>query len=186
MKVIVGLGNPGRRYANTRHNLGFRVVDCLSERWGIAVDRKRHHGLIGTGHVNGEKVVLVKPMTYVNRSGLCVRQVVRYTLDRLDDLLVVVDDIHLPLGVLRLRPRGSSGGHNGLKSICRDLGTDEFPRIRIGIGRPAEQAEEMTGHVLGKFRKKEAPAVDEAIERAADAVYYLMRNGFDAAMNEFN
>ena len=186
MKVICGLGNPGDRYRLTRHNVGFRVVDLLADRWdltgqgrirdGAAVLEARHPEPIG-------KVILVKPMRYMNRSGAPLRAALRQTdVEVASDLLLVSDDIDLPLGRLRLRRSGSAGGHNGLRDVIGALGSDDFPRLRIGVGRAGTAA----SHVLATFRPDERDTATEMVAVAADAAETWLREGIDAAMNAFN
>jgi PTH1 family peptidyl-tRNA hydrolase len=181
--LVVGLGNPGPRYDGTRHNVGFACLDLLAERAGVRFSDKRQHALIGEGSLAGARVVLAKPRTFMNASGLAAR----YLLDRFglrpERMLVVYDDMDLPLGTLRVRAQGSSGGHNGLNSINAEVGTSAYPRVRIGIGRPAHGAIE---HVLARFSKEEQAMMDEALARAADAVEAWLTEGIDAAMNRFN
>ncbi|HEY8178377.1 MAG TPA: aminoacyl-tRNA hydrolase [Candidatus Limnocylindria bacterium] len=189
MKVVTGLGNPGERHRLTRHNVGFRVVDLLADRWGLT----------GAGRVRDgaarlevqlsdpdERVLLVKPMKYMNLSGGPVRAALRQTgADPAEDLLVVTDDVDLPLGRLRLRREGSAGGHNGLRDIIASLGSNEFGRLRVGIGRPGS-SRVTVNHVLATFKPAERELATEAIAVAADAVEVWLRDGIEAAMNEFN
>lgn len=185
MKLIVGLGNPGRAYAHTRHNVGFDVVDLLAERMGAAFRRSwRFPAELAEGDLAGERVVLVKPRTFMNRSGEAVGPLMRKKGLQPSDVVVVVDDVDLPVGRLRLRKAGSAGGHNGLKSVIARLGTDAFPRVRVGIGR--DRAGDTVEHVLGRFAPEEQPVIQEAIQRAADAVAASLRDGWDRAMNVFN
>jgi PTH1 family peptidyl-tRNA hydrolase len=184
MKLVVGLGNPGSEYENTRHNVGFRVIGELARRWSIDVRRRKFDGLAGDGCIRDEKTLLLKPMTYMNRSGRCVRQAVTFHKLPIEDALVVTDDMALPLGRLRIRPRGTAGGHNGLIDIIEELGTSEFARLRMGIGAVA--GERMVGHVLGPFNAEERDVIDRAVARAADAVECWIADGVDEAMNTFN
>lgn len=185
MKLIVGLGNPGSKYRNTRHNVGFQVLDLLAERWGVAFDREKFHGLIATTARGPEPVMLLKPLTYMNRSGTAVAEATRNKVPDLTDMLVVVDDVNLPFGRLRLRETGSAGGHNGLKSIIEHMGTQEFPRLRIGVG--VNKAEDtLTDHVLGSFRPEERAELHAVIARAADGVTAFLEGGVIPAMNEVN
>lgn len=184
MRLIVGLGNPGAEYVGTRHNVGFETIDCLAKRLGIAVRRRDMRSLLGDGMVGEEKVILAKPMTYMNLSGEAVGAIVRMYRISPQSVIVVVDDIALPTGKLRLRLKGSSGGHNGLESIERHLNTQEYPRIRIGVGAPRRG--EMVSHVLGRFRGEERDLIQEAIERAADALETALKEGFEKAMNLYN
>lgn len=186
MKVICGLGNPGDRYRFTRHNVGFRVVDLLADRWGQTGEGRIRDGaaLLEVRHPEPMgRVVLVKPMRYMNRSGAPLRAALRQTdVEVADDLLVVSDDIDLPLGRVRLRRSGSAGGHNGLRDIIATLGTDEFARLRIGVGRAGTAA----SHVLATFRPDERDAATEMVAVGADAADLWLREGIEAAMNAFN
>ncbi|MDR2089920.1 MAG: aminoacyl-tRNA hydrolase [Clostridiales Family XIII bacterium] len=185
--IIVGLGNPGRRYENTKHNMGFLALDLLAERNGIRISRLRHRALCGEGAVAGRRVFLVKPQTYMNLSGESVRAVMEYYKAPHDGLLVICDDIDIPIGDIRIRAKGSAGSHNGMRSIVDSLGYADFPRIRIGIGdgeRP--RGDSLVGYVLGGFQKQRVSAVEDAIGRAADAAECLLREGAEAAMNRYN
>ncbi len=181
--VVIGLGNPGPRYANTRHNAGFMCVDRLAGRLGVSLSDKRKSAVLGEGWLDGKRVVLVKPRTFVNLSG----DAARYALDRYRaepaGMLIVLDDLDLPVGGIRLRAAGGSGGHNGLNSINESLGVTAYPRLRIGIGRPQDGA---VSHVLARFDADELPALEAALDRAADAAEAWLRNGVDYAMNHFN
>ena len=185
MKIIVGLGNPGRRYENTRHSLGFRVLDGLAGALACEFKREKHQGLQAQAMVDSEKLLLVKPQTYMNLSGACVAPVTRNAIQSASDLLVVVDDVNLPLGKLRVRAGGSAGGHNGLKSIIERLGTDAFHRLRVGVGDERD-GRDLAGHVLAKFHPQERPIVEEAVERAVDAVQCWIRSGVERAMSQYN
>lgn len=185
MKILVGLGNPGSQYRFTRHNAGFLVLDRLAERLALPFGRERFGGLFAKGQCEGCDVVLLKPLTYMNRSGECVGQALRYTNAAPEDVLVVVDDVNLPLGRLRVRSDGSAGGHNGLKSIIEHLGSDAFPRLRIGVGQ-GRQGATLTGHVLGTFAQDEMPEMERAVDRAADAAVTFVVKGLGPAMNAFN
>ncbi|HEX2767367.1 MAG TPA: aminoacyl-tRNA hydrolase [Candidatus Limnocylindria bacterium] len=185
MKVICGLGNPGERYRFTRHNVGFRVVDLLADRWGLTGEGRLRDGaaILETRHPDHGRVMLVKPMRYMNRSGAPLRAALRQTdVDVESDLLVVSDDIDLPLGRLRLRRSGSAGGHNGLRDIIAALGTDNFDRLRIGVGRAGEAA----SHVLATFRPDERDRAAEMVAVGADAAELWLREGIEAAMNVYN
>ncbi len=186
MKLIVGLGNPGRQYARTRHNVGFMVVDYLAERLGIKVDQIKFKSLVGEGLINSEKVILVKPQTYMNQSGEAVFEIVRWYKPALADILVVFDDLDLPPGKLRLRIRGSAGGHNGMKSIIYLLQSDEFPRLRIGIGRPEDENTEPVDYVLSKLGKEEAKVMAEAVKAAGETVISILEKGVEQVMNKMN
>ena len=184
MKLIVGLGNPGTEYAGTRHNIGFEVIDLLAKRHHIAVTKRNFKAVYGEGTISGEKVLLVRPMTYMNLSGEAVGALARFYKIEPADIILISDDIALPAGKLRLRLKGSHGGHNGLENIFRLLATQEIPRVRVGVG--AAKPGDMRGHVLSKFRKEEQDIIDEAHERAADAIEYALREDFETAMNRFN
>ena len=181
--IVVGLGNPGPKYANTRHNAGYLCIDELASRHGVALNDKRKAALLGEGRVGGRRVALVKPRTFMNLSG----EAVRYALDRYrvraDAVLVVLDDLDLPLGKIRLRERGGSGGHNGLNSINAALGTSDYARLRVGIGRPDG---ETVGYVLGAFTPEERTAARDAIGRAAAAAEAWIAHGVGYAMDHFN
>lgn len=185
MKLIVGLGNPGRRYRGTRHNVGWEVIARLAARAGIRVDQEEGFSEIGRGTVGGRRVILARPQTYVNVSGEAVRDLRRHHRLRPEDILVIVDDLDLPLGRMRLRSGGSAGGHNGLRSIIDALGTTEFPRLRVGIGRPPA-GQDAAEFVLTRFTDQEARTVDAALDRAAEALEVAVRDGLPAAMNRFN
>jgi PTH1 family peptidyl-tRNA hydrolase len=185
MKVIVGLGNPGLQYRRTRHNLGFMVVSDLARERGIRFRRGRFECLQGEGDIGAERVLLVKPHTFMNRSGRCVAALARALKVSFSDLLVVCDDVNLELGRLRLRRGGSAGGHKGLQSIIEQLGSDQFPRLRIGVGRPRGEGD-IVSHVLAGFQRSEWPVVKEAVARAVQAVETWVYYGIDEAMNRFN
>ena len=186
MKVICGLGNPGERYRLTRHNVGFRVVDLLADRWGLTGEGRVREGAALLEVLRPEpigKVLLVKPLKYMNRSGVVLRAALRQTdVEVADDLLVVADDIDLPLGKLRLHRTGSAGGHNGLRDIIASFGTDEFGRLRVGIGHAGETVD----HVLSTFKPGERELATEMVAVAADAAERWLGEGMDAAMNAFN
>ena len=183
MKMIVGLGNPGRQYAATRHNLGFMVVDEVARRLQGGERRSRFRADLVEARDDGENVVLIKPQTYMNLSGTSVREAMRWYKTSLDDLLVILDDIDLPFGAIRMRPDGGSGGHNGLKSIITDLGSPEFARLRLGVGRGSGGA---TGQVLSRFSPDEERQLPEIIEAAANCTLNWVRHGAIAAMNRCN
>lgn len=182
--VVVGLGNPGREYADTRHNMGFRVVDELARRHGIDVGDKKHRSLVGSGTIGGQPVLLVKPQTFMNESGRALQGVASFRKVSPRRIVVVYDDVDLPLGRVRVRPRGSAGGHHGIESAIRELGSQEFGRVRIGIGRPAER--DVTDFVLHPFHATERDEADQAVARAADAVEQIVTEGFEQAMQAVN
>ena len=187
MKLIVGLGNPGRRYRGTRHNVGFRVVDCLASRLGIPLEQSRFDSRFGRGRVQGIDVGLLEPQTFMNDSGRAVAAALRFlpAEEISNDLLVAYDDADLPLGCLRLRPRGGDGGHLGLRSVIECLGTQELPRLRFGIGRSPDLLDTVT-HVLQQFSSSESEVLEEALERASAAVEAFLTGGIVAAMDRFN
>lgn len=185
MKLIVGLGNPGPRYRQTRHNVGFMVIDRLAERLAATPWREKFHGEVAEASHAGQRLMLLKPLTYMNLSGTAVAAAARNRVDDPADLLVLVDEAQLPLGRVRLRGEGSAGGHNGLKSLIEHLGTKEFPRLRIGVGA-AEGGEDLADHVLSKFRPDEWPVIEKAVERAADAALSYIELGIERTMNAFN
>jgi peptidyl-tRNA hydrolase, PTH1 family len=185
--LIVGLGNPGREYAATRHNCGFMAVDLLAERWRAAwKTESKFQARLARAGLESRQTVLCEPLTFMNQSGIAVQMVAAYYKVPAQQLLVVVDDADLPLGSLRLRPDGSSGGHHGLESIEQHLGTREYARLRIGIGRRAESEREITDYVLGRFEKAEQPWLRASLERACAQMECWRSAGLARAMNEFN
>lgn len=186
MYIIVGLGNPDRQYQNTRHNIGFDVIDVIASKNSITVGERKHKALIGKGFVGGQKVVLVKPQTYMNLSGESVREVIDfYKIDEKSELIVISDDVSLDVGQIRIRKKGSAGGHNGLKNIILHLGHDEFQRVKMGVGEKPE-GYDLVDYVLGHFPKEEREIMDESAKRAADAIEVMITDGADAAMNLYN
>lgn len=185
MKLIVGLGNPAAKYEGTRHNIGFAVIDRLAETHGIRVNTNRQKGLCGTGILGGEKVMLVKPLTFMNLSGECIRPLMDYYKLEPSDLLVIYDDISLEPGQIRIRAKGSAGGHNGIKSILAHLGTQEFPRIKVGVGGKPEQMD-LADYVLGHFNREEQVLMADAVKLAAEAAEVILTDGIKEAMNRFN
>ena len=184
--LVVGLGNPGEKYENTRHNVGFLTVDELAERARVPVQKLKHRALTNTLEVGGVKVLLMKPVTYMNLSGEAVGEAARFYKIPPERVLVISDDVSLPLGKLRIRKGGSAGGHNGLKSIIASLGTDVFPRIRIGVGAPPHPDYDMPDWVLGTLHGDDQIAVNDAAARAAEACAVYIRDGADRAMSRFN
>lgn len=185
MKLIVGLGNPGACYEWTRHNLGFLAVDALARKIGADVSKGEHHAVTGHATAEGQRLLLAKPLTFMNRSGEAVQSLAAYYHIGPSDILVIYDDLALPPGQIRIRPKGSAGGHNGLRSIIRSLGTEEFPRLRMGIGGvPPGWAG--ADYVLARFASHQLPAVEEFAERAADASFVWLTQGLEAAMQQFN
>ena len=184
--LVVGLGNPGEKYENTRHNVGFLTVDELAERARVPVQKLKHRALTNTLEVGGVKVLLMKPVTYMNLSGEAVGEAARFYHIPPANVLVISDDVDLPLGKLRIRTGGSAGGHNGLKSIIQHLGTDQFPRIKIGVGGKPHPDYDMADWVLGRLQGEDRKVLDEAAERAAEAAACLLKDGAQKAMNRFN
>lgn len=184
MKIVVGLGNPGNQYKDTRHNIGFLVVDELARRWNAAPWKRRYEAEVSEHRAIGP-VLLVKPQTFMNLSGVSVREAAKFYKTPATDIIVVHDDLDLPAGRLRIRERGGSGGHRGIESILAQLGCDEFVRVRFGVGRPPA-GWESADYVLGRFAAEELPLVREAIGKAADAVEAILKEGTAPAMNRFN
>ena len=183
--LIVGLGNPGAEYHGTRHNVGFRVIDLLAERHRIDIRKIEKRAHVGYGTVEETTIALAKPLTYMNLSGESVAPLLQQLNLKPEDVLIITDDMDLPVGKLRLRREGSPGGHNGLKSLVHFLRTQEFPRLRIGVGRPSAGTQ-VIDHVLSKFDRADLEPIQEAIEKAADCVEYVITAGVDAAMNRYN
>ena len=186
MFIIVGLGNPTPEYEGTRHNVGFEVIDALARKYNIDVDTKKHRAYIGKGMIEGQKVILAKPQTYMNLSGESVRSLLDYyKVDEEQELLVIYDDISLGVGQIRIRAKGSAGGHNGIKNIIAHLGGQVFPRIKVGVGEKPPKWD-LADYVLGRFDKDDRALVEEAQERACKAVELILTDSVDAAMNEYN
>jgi len=183
MKVVVGLGNPGRQYQRTRHNVGFDVIDLLAQSPRCGRFQSRFQGQVAELMEDNEKILLVKPETFMNLSGRCVRQILDFYQVPLTDLMVVCDDINLPLGKLRIRAAGTHGGHNGLRDIQNHLNGTEYPRLRIGVDMPRDDA---VDHVLGRFRPSEQPIIDEALAKSLQAVVVWVHQGINACMNQYN
>lgn len=185
MKLIVGLGNPGDRYEFTRHNVGFMAIDRLAERWNIRLGSSKLRGWAGEGTYLQEKVILLKPTTYMNLSGESVRAAFNWYRLEIEDFLVIYDDLDLPTGQLRLREKGGAGGHNGIKSIIQHLGTQEFKRVRIGIDRPAP-GRDISDYVLSPFSAAARPVIQEAVDRCCDAIeHWIREDHFLAAMSHY-
>jgi PTH1 family peptidyl-tRNA hydrolase len=185
MKLVVGLGNPGEKYRGTRHNVGFEILGALAQRWQAERPKMRFSGECSEAFVGGQKLLLLAPLTYMNRSGECVQQVVRFYQLPPEDMVVICDDMNLPTGRIRWKAAGSAGGQNGLDDILNRLGTRQVPRLRVGIGRPAGQRD-ATSWVLGRYSPAEREEMDVAVQEAADSVECWIRNGIDAAMNQYN
>ena len=183
MFLIVGLGNPGREYENTRHNIGFVAIDIIAEKYNIDVNRTKFKGEYGEGFINGNKVILLKPYTFMNLSGESVREAIDFYKLTEEEVLIIYDDISLEVGRLRIREKGSAGGHNGIKSIINHMGTDVFTRIKIGVGAPKG---DLVNHVLGKFSKEEVNILKQTLDVVAKATEDIIANGAKDAMNKFN
>lgn len=184
MIVIAGLGNPGKKYENTRHNMGFLTIDRIAEKNDIKVNKIKHRALVGDGFISGHKVLLVKPQTYMNLSGESLREVMNYYNVDIEDLIVIYDDFDIETGSLRIRKKGSAGSHNGMKSVIYQLKDDGFPRVRVGIGKSGSL--DWKDFVLGKVGGAESDAISQAISNAADAVECMISEGIDIAMNKYN
>lgn len=186
MYIIAGLGNPTKEYENTRHNIGFMAIDALAEKYGISVMSCKHKALIGKGTINGNKVVLVKPLTYMNLSGEAIRAIIDYyKADAESELIVIYDDVSLDVGQLRIRKKGSAGGHNGIKNIIAQLGHDMFLRIKIGVGEKPK-GYDLADYVLGHFNKEELAVMKESLEKVDGAVNLMLAGEVDRAMNDYN
>ena len=184
--LVVGLGNIGEKYDNTRHNVGFEVADELAERGRVPIQKLKYRALTNTLEIGGEKVLLMKPVTYMNLSGEAVGEAARFFKVPADHVLVISDDVSLPVGKLRVRRGGSAWGHNGLKNIIQHLGSDQFPRIKVGVGEKPHPDYDMADWVLGKFQGEDRKTMDVAVKRAADAVECFLREGPDKTMSRFN
>lgn len=185
MYIIAGLGNPESKYDKTRHNIGFRLIDELAARNGITFSDRKHNGLVGKGIISGEKVILLKPLTYMNLSGECVGPAADYYKVEPENVIILFDDISLDVGRIRIRKKGSAGGHNGIKSIIAHLGSENFPRLKFGVGdKPKEM--DLADYVLGRFSSQDETTVSEGIKRACEAVECMIGEGCDAAMNKYN
>lgn len=185
MKLIVGLGNPTNKYEGTRHNVGFDVIDKMADEYGIGLDVIKHKGMYGKGKIDGQTVILLKPMTFMNLSGESVSQVASYYKIASSDIIVVYDDINLDVGRLRVRGKGSAGGHNGIKNIIANLHTEEFPRVRVGVGMKPPRMD-LADYVLSHFSNEDRKLVDESYDKAIKAIALLVNDELDKAMNEYN
>ena len=183
MFLIVGLGNPGREYNNTRHNIGFDAIDVIADKYNIEVSRIKFKGVYGEGFINGEKIILLKPTTYMNLSGESVREVMDFYKLSEEDILVIYDDVSLDVGRIRIREKGSAGGHNGIKSIIANIGTDVFPRIKVGVGKPQG---DLVKHVLGTFSKEDREDLNKVLEAVAMASETIIKEDAKEAMNKYN
>lgn len=185
LKIIIGLGNPGKEYEKTRHNTGFMVLDRISDKFNIEIKKEKNKALIGTGEINGEKVMLVKPQTFMNLSGEAVRGLIDFYKENIENIFIIFDDIDLEIGKIRIKERGSAGTHNGMKSIVSHLGTENFKRIKVGIGKPKENVD-LVSHVLGKFSDDEIKVLEGSIVDAVDAAIMIVNGETSKAMNRYN
>lgn len=185
MYVVVGLGNPGKDYTSTRHNVGFNTLDLLAKRNNINLNKIKFKSVYGEGFINTKKVMLVKPQTYMNNSGITVREIVNFYKLPIENVIVIVDDIDIGFADIRIKPKGSAGSHNGLKSIIYHLQEDHFPRVKIGIGKKHPQ-QDLADFVLGRFSKEETIEIDHSILNASEAVEVIITEGIESAMNKFN
>lgn len=185
MKIIVGLGNPGSEYEKTRHNTGFMVIDKIAEKYNIEIKKEKSKALIGMGEINGEKVMLVKPQTFMNLSGEAVRGIMDFYKESEDNLLIAFDDIDLELGNIRIKERGSAGTHNGMKSVVQNVGTTNFKRVKVGIGKP-KGSMDLVNYVLGRFSDDELKILTESIEKAVEAIEIIVSGNVSKAMNLYN
>ena len=184
--LLVCLGNPGKDYEGTRHNIGFMAADELARRENVKINKLRYRALTGEIKAGGQRVLVLKPQTYMNLSGEAVREAAQFYKIPADHVLVIYDDVSLPVGKLRVRPSGSAGGHNGLKNIIQHLGTDQFPRLRVGVGEKPHPGYDLADWVLGKFVGEDKKAIDGAVKRAADAIECILAEGIDRGMGKFN
>ncbi len=183
MILIVGLGNPGKQYEQTRHNIGFDVIDYMANKYNIDVNREKFKGICGEGFIENKKVILLKPLTYMNLSGESIRELANFYKLEDDEIIVVYDDISLDIGRLRIREKGSAGGHNGIKSIIQNLGGDKFPRVKVGVGQPKDN---LVNHVLGKFSKEDREHIEKVIPVVSDAIVEIVKKDAKESMNKFN
>jgi PTH1 family peptidyl-tRNA hydrolase len=185
MKLIVGLGNPESDYSKTRHNMGFNVINSLAKAYDIDISRKKFEAEFGSGIIENEKVILIKPQTFMNLSGKAVIEFVNFYKVPLEDLIIIYDDMDIDISKIRIRKLGSPGSHNGMKSIVNILADDRFPRVRVGIGKPTYE-EDIINYVIGPIPEEEQKALNEGVEKAKDAIVEILKNGIDSAMNKFN
>ncbi|MCR4991259.1 MAG: aminoacyl-tRNA hydrolase [Lachnospiraceae bacterium] len=186
MYIIAGLGNPTKEYDGTRHNIGFLLIDELADEFGIGVTTIQHKALVGKGMIEGQKVLLVKPLTFMNLSGESIRELTDYyKINPSEELIVISDDIELPPGYIRVRPKGSAGGHNGLKNIIKNIGTEEFKRVRIGVGQKPSRMD-LADYVLGHFKSEEKDAMKDGLRQASEAIRLILKDDVEGAMNTYN
>lgn len=185
MYLIVGLGNPEKEYAHTRHNMGFDTINEIAKKNNIEITKNKFKGLYETAIIQGQKVILLKPQTYMNSSGESIKEVVDFYNIKPEEIIVIYDDIDIEKGIIKIRKKGSSGSHNGMKSVIQELNTTEFPRIRVGIGQP-QFKNDMINYVIGSVPKEEQEILHQGVEKASKAVEEILKNGIDSAMNKFN
>lgn len=185
MYLIIGLGNPEEEYSRTRHNMGFNAINKIAEQYGVKVNKSKFQGLYESEIIEGKKVILIKPQTYMNLSGECIKQFVDFYKIKKEEILVIYDDMDIEPGKIKIRKKGGAGGHNGMKSIIKMLGTEEFARIRVGIGRPEHNGDEIN-YVIGAIPEEEIPKLEEGVEKAKEAIIEILKNGIDSAMNKLN
>ena len=185
MYLVIGLGNPEEEYSKTRHNMGFNTINKIAKKYNIEVSKSKFQGLHETVIIEGQKAILVKPQTYMNLSGNCVQEFVNFYKIERENIIVIYDDMDIEPGTIKIRKQGGPGGHNGMKSIIQKLGTEQFARVRIGIGRPKHNGDEIN-YVIGAIPEEEIPKLNEGTEKAKDAVIEIIKNGIDSAMNKFN
>ena len=185
MYLIIGLGNPEQEYSKTRHNMGFNTINKIAKQQKIEVNKTKFQGLYETTIIEGQKAILVKPQTFMNLSGNCVQEFVNFYKIEKNNIIIIYDDMDIEPGEIKIRKKGSAGGHNGMESIIQMLGTEEFPRIRIGIGRPEHNGDEIN-YVIGAIPEEEIPKLDDGVEKAKEAIIEIIKNGIDSAMNKFN
>lgn len=186
MYLIAGLGNPGKQYETTRHNIGFEAIDYISDEYSIKVNKIKHKGLVGEGFIRGEKVILLKPQTFMNLSGESVREAAAFYKIPPENIIVIYDDVSLQTGSIRIRAKGSAGGHNGIKSVIYQLESDTFPRIKLGVGQVRHKEHDLKDFVLGKFSKEEIKELEEAIKIVPDIIHTIITQGCDRASGKFN
>lgn len=185
MYIIVGLGNPEEEYAGTRHNMGFDVINAIAEKYKIQVNKNKFNSLYAKSNIEEQEVILLKPQTYMNLSGTSVREIVNFYKVKKEEIIIIYDDMDIKQGTIKIRKRGSSGGHNGVKSVIQNLGTEDIQRIRVGIGTTKEK-EDKIKYVLGHISKEDRKILDEGIIKARDAIVEILKNGIDKAMNKYN
>lgn len=185
MYLVVGLGNPEEEYSNTRHNMGFDVINKLAKKYEIEVNRTKFNSIYGNGIIQGQKVMLIKPQTYMNLSGQAIKEFYNFYKISIEELIVIYDDMDVEKGSIKIRKKGGPGSHNGMKSIVNELNNENFARVRVGIGKPI-YAEERINYVIGQLTKEEANILEDGVNKATDAIYEILKNGIDVAMNRYN